>query len=67
MSTAPKPQQARSADEHYREVAFEIMTLAQSYINSGVDNEEIRNAIRGIQMLTASLMRALELALQPRQ
>jgi hypothetical protein len=67
MATTPKPISARQADEHFREVSFEIQTLAQSYINGGVDNEDMRNAIRGILALTVGLQQVLNFALQPRQ
>jgi hypothetical protein len=65
MSTAAA--QGRQADEHFREVSFEIQTLAQSYINQGGDSEDMRNAIRGILALTTGLIAVLQSALQPRQ
>jgi hypothetical protein len=67
MSTAPTASQARQADEHFREVSFEIQALAQAYINSGVDNDEVRSAMRGIMALTAGLSAVLQHALMPRQ
>jgi hypothetical protein len=56
----------QSADERFREICFEIQTIAQSYINSGEDSADMRNAIRGILALSSGLAQVLGVALQPR-
>jgi hypothetical protein len=62
MSTAAAAQ-ARQADERFRELSFEIQTIAQQYINEGGDSPEMRNAIRGILALSAGLVNVLQQAL----
>jgi hypothetical protein len=61
MGTIPTPKQA---DVQFRELSFEIQTLAQQYINEGRGNEDMRNAIRGILALAAGLVNVLQQALQ---
>jgi hypothetical protein len=61
MSTPPTP---KTADVQFRELSFEIQTLAQQYINEGAGNEDMRNAIRGILALCAGLVNVLQQALQ---
>ena len=65
MNTTPA-QRAQQADERFRELSFEIQTIAQQYINEGADNEAMRNAIRGILALSVGLVNVLQQALQPR-
>jgi hypothetical protein len=62
MSTSPSPLQ--TADVRFKELTFEIMGLAQQYINEGAGSEEMRNAIRGILALSAGLVNVRQQALQ---
>jgi hypothetical protein len=67
MSTTPQASQARTVTDHFKEVSFEIQSVAQDYIKAGTDNEDMRNAIRSILALTTGLIAVLQSALQPRQ
>jgi hypothetical protein len=62
MSTPPVGK-AQQADVAFRELSFEIQTLAQQYINEGAGSPEMRNAIRGILALCAGLQQVLQQAL----
>jgi hypothetical protein len=66
MATPPTTgaQPLAGADVRYKELTFEIMSLAQQYINEGAGSEEMRNAIRGILALSAGLVNVLQQALQ---
>ena len=70
MSTQPSEasgaSRAQQADVAFRELSFEIQTLAQAYINEGAADEGYRNAIRGILALALGLVNVLQQALQPR-
>jgi hypothetical protein len=55
-----------SVDARFREICFEIMTLAQSYVNSGQDSPDMRNAMHGIVLMADVTTLALRSALQPR-
>jgi hypothetical protein len=48
----------------FRELSFELQTLAQQYVNEGAGNEDMRNAIRGVLALSAGLVNVLQQALQ---
>jgi hypothetical protein len=64
---SPQAAQSRSATEHFKEVSFEIQGIVQAYISGGVENEDMRNAIRSVLALASGLTQVLSLALQPRQ
>jgi hypothetical protein len=68
MSTPASPlvAKARSATDTYKAQSFEIQALAAEYIGSGVDNEDIRAAIRSLMAITSGTLQVLSSALQPR-